>query len=187
MPRSQTSTNINPWQTISSCLSSRCFLFSHERQSVSVTASSRLHKPEHSLALHYCHVLFKSTCNKNFYSGFKIMKFEYNAVWLWESGKGGCLIHLLRWLTAETRIVIIFLAPVTFLVMDTRHGESGLMETLIHVPPISLSSVVNAALVSSIHSNVLSCDFYFFCISRPWLVVRRSMFLCCIFAELGLF
>ena len=129
----------------------------------------------------------KSTCNKKFYSGFEIINFEYNAVWLWESGKGGCLIHLLRWLTAETRMVIIFLAPVTFLVMDTRHGESGLMETLIHVPPISLSPVVNAALISSIHSNVLSCDFYFFCISRPWLVVRRSMFLCCFFAELGLF
>ena len=43
------------------------------------------------------------------------------------------ITHLLRWLTAETRRVIIFLALVTFLVMDTRPGESGLMETLIHV------------------------------------------------------
>lgn len=74
------------------------------------------------------------------------------------------ITHLLRWLTAETRTVIIFLAPVTFLVMDTRHGESGLMETLIHVPPISLSSVVSATLLSSIHSNLLSRVFSFFCI-----------------------
>ena len=77
--------------------------------------------------------LVKFFLKSSWSSELEVIKFEYNALWLWESGKGGCLIHLLRWLTAETRIVIIFLAPVTFLVMDTRHGESGLMETLIHV------------------------------------------------------
>ena len=56
--------------------------------------------------------------------------------------------------------------------MDTRHGESGLMETLIHVSPISLSSVVSATLLSSIHSNVyLTIFFLLYLLDDPWLVV----------------